>query len=183
MGAVNASLKKSSFWKDITVLKLTGSMRLESNNSDFLNFLMDIGNGVVNNDNENRVIFPSHLLVDTLEALIYHVYNDFETNSNNFEYLKERAILCSTNVGVKEINDMILEKLDNLEREYLSADSLIAADGLNENLYPPEFLHSMDCNGVPPHRLKLKVLYVILKIVGRLPCYSTSQPEFSRRFM
>jgi ATP-dependent DNA helicase PIF1 len=93
----------------------------------------------------------------SLEILIDQVYNDFEVYSRSFDYLKDRAILCTTNKSVEAINKMILEKLCTQAKEYLSADSLIAADGLNENLYPPEFLHSMECNGIPPHKLSLKV--------------------------
>jgi hypothetical protein len=161
---VDASLKASHLWRTIEVLNLTGSMRLDGDDPEFSNFLMCVGNGEITVDAEKRMDFPPNFLVDSIETLIDAVYDNFLMNSNNFDYLKERAILCTTNSAVGEINDIILDKLETSEREYLSADSLIPADGLNENLYPPEFLHSLQCNGVPPHRLKLKVGCPVLLI-------------------
>jgi hypothetical protein len=58
---------------------------------------------------------------------------------------------------VDEINEKIMEKNPNPERIYLSADSIAENLDVNPNAYPVEFLNSINENGLPPHRLVLKV--------------------------
>lgn len=169
---VAATLKSSPLWSSVEQLKLSGSMRLESDDVSFLEFMMCVGNGQLQTDDHQRIPLPHHLLVPTLDSLIEHVYPDFLSNSQNVNYLTGRALLCTTNRTVNKLNELVLGMLEGPQREYLSADSLIVDEGtinhlligLNENLYPPEFLHNLESNGVPPHKLTLKVGCPILLI-------------------
>ena len=58
-----------------------------------------------------------------------------------------------------DINEKMLSEFPGQEKEFLSADSV---KGSNENgegklLYPVEYLNSINCSGLPLHKLQLKV--------------------------
>jgi hypothetical protein len=126
---VAATLKSSPLWTNVEVVKLSGSMRLESDDVSFLEFMMCVGNGQLQTDDQMRISLPLHLLVPNLDSLIKHVYPDFQANSQNVDYLTGRALLCTTNRAVNRLNEMVLGMLEGPERKYLSADSLIVDEG------------------------------------------------------
>jgi hypothetical protein len=66
----------------------------------------------------------------------------------------ERAILCPRNLDVDEINDMIFEKFPGIGQTYYSVNSVKGGD--NENLYPAEYLNSINFGGLSPSKLHLK---------------------------
>ena len=129
--------------------------------------MMSVGNGTLETNGENRIQIPPSLLTPTKDTLINFTYENFNENTDNVDYLQERAILCGTNHSVNLWNDLMLNRLTTESRYYLSADSLVvdeANPSFNSNLYPPEFLHSLECNGVPPHNLRLNVGAPVLLI-------------------
>jgi hypothetical protein len=71
---------------------------------------------------------PSELLISTtgnkINALIESTYPDFKEQFNNPEYLKNRAILATTNEIVDEINEYIMTLVLGSKKEYFSADSI-----------------------------------------------------------
>ena len=75
----------------------------------------------------------------------------------------ESIILAPKNVDVSEFKNEILQKINGPTKVYLSVDS--AEDENNENLtsiLPLEFLNSLSPNGLPPHRLQLKIGAIIM---------------------
>lgn len=95
-----------------------------------------------------------------IEELVQFTYPDFKTKFQQPEYLKERAILATTNDIVDEINDHMLKLVPNIEREYFSADTISkCSDACNDAdiLYPVEYLNTLTANNFPAHKLKLKV--------------------------
>ena len=88
--------------------------------------------------------------------MIASVYPDFETNYEDWSYLRERGILTSTNDDVDEINTIMFP---GDVKSYLSCDSLSNANdcGPFSDMEPPELLHSLKISGLPNHCLDLKV--------------------------
>ena len=75
----------------------------------------------------------------------------------------ESIILGPKNAHVSELNKEILQKINRPTKVYLSVDS--SEDENNENLtsiLPLEFLNSLSPNGLPPHKLQLKIGAVIM---------------------
>jgi hypothetical protein len=69
--------------------------------------------------------------------------------------LQECAILVPCNKEVSLINAMVLNYLPGAQVNFLSADS--AEDTEVANTYPSEFLNTLEVNGMPSHKLLLKI--------------------------
>jgi len=95
----------------------------------FNDWILAIGNGTIkhqsniNDDLDQDSIIvqvPEDLLIHTtgnkIEALVQFTYPDFKINFKQPEYLKERAILATTNEIVDEINDYILSLIPSAEK-------------------------------------------------------------------
>ena len=67
--------------------------------------------------------------------------------------LENGCVLAARNEDVDEINDFALEGFPGPVFEVFSADS--AKEG-QEHLYPVEFLNTIQPNGFPLHKLRLK---------------------------
>jgi hypothetical protein len=77
-------------------------------------------------------------------------------------FFQDRAILTPKNAIVDLINDHMMKNIPGEEKEYLSYDS---PDKDNDNsgvdrpddIHTSEFLNTINCSGLPNHKLKLKV--------------------------
>ena len=82
--------------------------------------------------------------------LINKVYEDFDKNYHDIEYLMKRGVLVTTNKLADQINEDVLSLLSTEEKTYFSADDVV---NVNEpDLYPTEFLNSLNFSGIPPHK-------------------------------
>ncbi|KAE9017122.1 hypothetical protein PR001_g14488, partial [Phytophthora rubi] len=70
------------------------------------------------------------------------------------EYFANRTILTTTNAVVQRINEAVSQRLSGDSHEYLSVDSV--DDDNDGNFFDPEVLHTVNINGIPPHKLTLK---------------------------
>ncbi|KAB2620844.1 hypothetical protein D8674_041288 [Pyrus ussuriensis x Pyrus communis] len=179
---INASLNSSYLWSHFKNFRLKENMRLSKSGisieekqkiSDFADWILQIGDGKINDINdENNLNDKDTSLVKIAEDLIIHssgnpissifftTYPNFETSFNNFDYLRERAIITPRNTTVTDINNYIIELLPGEQHVYLSYDSLCSSNGNIENLeasYPVEFLNKLEFNGLPTHNLTLKI--------------------------
>ncbi|CAG8764820.1 9137_t:CDS:1, partial [Acaulospora morrowiae] len=79
-------------------------------------------------------------------------------NSDNMNYMIDRAILTPKNDKVKKISDLIMNWLPGEVYTYYSTDSIGLEDGnvKQSQLYFLEFLRSLKICGLPPDKLKLK---------------------------
>jgi hypothetical protein len=176
---VNASIIKSYLWKDVKVIKLKENMRLQNKNlckeeqeelKEFTSWLLDLGDGKLpatkheNDEEETWIRIPNDLLLFTekpkIPALVNIIYPDFKQNYLNASYLKERAILTTTNEIVDDINSYILTLVPGEVKEYYSADSISKCfETCNDAniLYPIEYLNSLNANNFPQHNLTLKI--------------------------
>jgi hypothetical protein len=180
---INASIFQSYLWKYVTKINLHENMRLKKipNNTteykelnDFNDWILRIGNGsekanIMSETEEcpdtdtNTIEVPQDLLLSTtgnkMQALVESTYPNFLSNYTNPEYIKNRAILATTNDIVEDINTYMVDLIPNFEKEYLSADSISKCiDTINDAhvLYPTEYLNTLNANNFPTHRLKLK---------------------------
>ncbi|XP_015970404.1 uncharacterized protein LOC107493885 [Arachis duranensis] len=157
----------------LEVLKLTKNMRLslgENNNiqelRNFAEWLLKIGDGLAGDttDGESIIHIPSDILIKnsetTLDDLIDFVYPDMLSNLSVENYFKDRAILAPTLDCVSDVNNKMTAGLPGQERVYLSSDSVYAE---KENMkfeldaFSSEILNGINCSGLPPHKLVLKV--------------------------
>lgn len=94
-----------------------------------------------------------------LKSLISFVY-DGSNNLDPAAYFCERAILAPTNEIAAGINSQMIANLTTEEMSYYNSDT-IDDDTSNrstlEALYPTEFLNTLQLNGLPDHRLRLKI--------------------------
>jgi hypothetical protein len=135
----------------------------------FAKWLHQVGLGIVpdsspiDQGDASWIKIPEYLLLlpesRTLQSLISFVYDD----SDNFDpaaYLCERTILAPTNEIAAGINSQMIANLTTEEMSYYNSDT-IDDDTSNrstlEALYPTEFLNTLQLNGLPDHRLRLKI--------------------------
>jgi hypothetical protein len=135
-------------------------LRAEEGAEEFSKFLMEIGDDTYPHEGkygDNVVQLPKNVLSQsaTRDNFLDEIYTDLSQNYTDPKYLSERAILTPKNDTAKTINYALLNKLPS--KDYppcFSCDSLFPQD--NPQLYPLEFLNSLEPNGLPPHKLDLK---------------------------
>ncbi|XP_072058197.1 uncharacterized protein [Arachis hypogaea] len=170
---IQSSINSSYLWHNCKILKLTKNMRLsldENNNiqelKNFAEWLLKIGDGLAGDttDDESIVHIPSDILIKNsetaLDDLIDFVYLDMLSNLSVENYFKGRAILAPTLDCVTDVNNKMTAELPGQERVYLSLDSVRAEEGnmkFELDAFSPEILNGINCSGLPPHKLVLKV--------------------------
>ena len=130
--------------------------------TELSDWILNIGNSTINviKDDENEdvtwIAIPNNYILNfdsnPIETISNLIYNDFTTNFENIEYLRQRAIVASKNKIVDDINKHILSLVPNEQKTYYSYDTIIPSSGNIDELnilYPEEFLHTLNFNGVP----------------------------------
>ena len=107
------------------------------------------------------VQLPTNLFIKSSSPtdLVSEVFQNFSENSRKIEWVRSRAILCPTNEECNEINKLLLEELHGEKLVHRSCDEVSHAEA---HMYPAEFLNTIDLQGLPPHKLELKVGAVII---------------------
>lgn len=158
---INACLKASHLWNNVTKLSLTTNMRVHIFNDVDAGIhaseLLKIGNGEIIGDENGEISFKNGFceLVSSAEHLISKVYPDINLNIANGNWLCERAILAPKNNSVTQINKEILNKISGNSITYTSVDSVMTEEQCTT--YPTEFLNSIELSGVPSHKIELKI--------------------------
>uniref|UniRef100_A0A914YVZ4 ATP-dependent DNA helicase n=1 Tax=Panagrolaimus superbus TaxID=310955 RepID=A0A914YVZ4_9BILA len=157
---VSLSIKYSNLWGLFETFKLFKNMRADANEIEFAKYLLEIGEGKINDENDNME-FPEEFTVET--DLVQEVYGTL-IEQNRFEEVSNSAILSARNADVDELNKEVVEKLDpSNERVYTSIDSAIDGEALQE-LITQEYLNSLNPASLPPHELRLRKNTVIMLI-------------------
>ncbi|GJT53957.1 ATP-dependent DNA helicase PIF1-like protein [Tanacetum coccineum] len=102
-----------------------------------------------------------------VEQIVAETYPYFTSRQTDDAYLKERAILTPRNEDVDAINENVFKKLGGALVTSNSVDEICKAStdtADQHDLYPVEFLISLDFQGMPPHTLCLKKELPILLI-------------------
>ncbi|XP_025692863.1 ATP-dependent DNA helicase PIF1-like [Arachis hypogaea] len=115
-------------------------------------------------DGESIIHIPSDILVKNsktaLNNFIDFVYPDMLSNLSIENYFKDRAILALTLDCVTDVNNKMTAGLLGQERVHLNSDSMCAEEGNMEfelDSFLPEILNGINCSGLPPHKLIVKV--------------------------
>ncbi|KAB0792783.1 hypothetical protein PPYR_00660 [Photinus pyralis] len=159
---VNLSIKCSPLWQYFRQFSLTENMRALPNEQEFSKFLLDVGDGYLNDKDCNLELPPK---------CIYNfdiVENTFGTmiREKRFADLTKSAILSARNVDVEEINNKVVELLDvSNEKIYTSMDSVEGCDNgdINEGILP-EYLNTLNPPNFSPHELKLRKNCIVMLI-------------------
>ncbi|GKC25565.1 ATP-dependent DNA helicase PIF1-like protein [Tanacetum coccineum] len=114
-------------------------------------------------DEPTWIQIPEQFLIKSsgspIENIFADTYPNFIERQHGDEYLKERAILTPKNDDVDEINKYMFNKLVRKFVTYNSADEICKASTESQDqqqLYPTEFLNTLNFLGMPPYALCLK---------------------------
>jgi ATP-dependent exoDNAse (exonuclease V) alpha subunit len=169
---VNSTLPRSPLWRDMQVFPLTVNMRVQkllaqgrdaAQQQDFANMLLAMGEGRTGDSwtVPPGMLAPTSNPADLIDAVYgANLFDEDDGTARTAESLIERAILTPRNEDVNRINDMVCARWPGEEHSYTSSDEVGSDD--NPTLYPPEFLNSLEPQGMPPHQLKLKVGFIVI---------------------
>jgi len=97
-------------------------MRVLPEETEFAKFLLDMGDGILNDSNDN-IQLPDCCIAPINADIVQDIYGDL-IRSKEFNKMANCAILSARNVDVDEINKNVVELLDIFEeRIYTSTDS------------------------------------------------------------
>ena len=79
-----------------------------------------------------------------------------QINPNEAHQYADRAVLCPLNEQCDRLNMEIINRIDSESKTYLSVGSIISDENDAENMYPIEYLNSINPSCMAPHPLTLK---------------------------
>lgn len=164
---IDLSMKHSPLWCKFQQYTLTKNMRTLPSETNFSNFLLELGNGKLND--ENNSIDLSHIPQTCISHHINKIVEDTFENiikNKNYREIKDIAILACRNDDVNELNGQTVHLLDQAtEKIYTSIDTLDdCVNGILGESITPEHLHQLSPNSLPPHELVLRQYSVIMLI-------------------
>ncbi|CAL1363258.1 unnamed protein product [Linum trigynum] len=149
--------------------------RLVFDGMTFPRWVLAVGNDTVPaaslDDNNDRawINIPTCLVLppngDSIAPIVDFVFHGLLDSYRSVSFLKNRAVITPTNETVSRINASVLSCIPEETKTYYSTDSLCTEstdDSELENLYPVELLNSLVFNGMPEHKLSLKLYTPIM---------------------
>ncbi|CAH1115856.1 unnamed protein product [Psylliodes chrysocephalus] len=144
----------------------------ELDNRTYSQWLLDLGNGTIpyttlsakaiiggSRAPQDLIQIPRTFQLDNINQLIEFVFDNDYVNKNN----GNKAILCPTNAAVAHVNNIILDKLVNIEeRTYYSIDEYNQEEDDDEFHVTMDLLNSIEAASLPPHELKLKIGAIVM---------------------
>ena len=111
---------------------------------------------------EELIRLPSELCYQVQEGRIQEgmrefcelVYPDLAQRFGELDFMQGRAILAPTNQSVDLINNYLMSLLPTEEFVLVSADTTVQPG--DASVYPTELLNTLEPQGLPVHRLKLR---------------------------
>ena len=154
---IDMCIKNSHLWKYFKTYYLTKNMRTLDNELEFAQFLLALGDGKLNDEND-EVILPESCV--RYEDIVEEIFGQVIA-SRNYEEMSKRAILAPLNIEVNEINNDVLKLLNSQEHILLSVDTAENEAGFE---FPVEYINTLYTNGLPQHELKLKENAIVMLI-------------------
>lgn len=139
-------------------------MRVLAEEIDFTEFLLQIGNGELNDD-EDYITLPDDIIAPLDSSIVDDIYKDF-INGNRYEEFANCVILCPRNIEVSEINQHVVSLLnEDTEHVYTSIDTIRANENgeITQSILP-EYLNTLEPNNLPPYKLILRDNCIIMLI-------------------
>ncbi|XP_076913980.1 uncharacterized protein LOC143572816 [Bidens hawaiensis] len=128
------------------------------------NFLLRVGGGTEEAIECNFIRIPDDMTISftTKENSIKELFNAIlpliENNVCTSNYIASRAISSTRNESVDEINDQMLDNFQGDEHVYYSYE----VEDDKHHFYPTEFLNALNVSDLPPHKLQLKIVCLII---------------------
>lgn len=139
-------------------------MRVVENEKDFCEFVKNIGDGKLNDEND-YVELPFKCIPAETNDIVKKIYGQL-IKEKKFNEFSNTTILAPRNVDVDEISEKVLDLLDeNQEKIFHSVDT-IDNDENNDpsQTVQTEFLNTLSPRSLPPHELRLQKNCVIMLI-------------------
>ena len=133
-------------------------MRVDQDDPDSLHFaqwLLDVGHGK-DLPLDHTMEIPAHMICGPeVSDLIAEIYPDIGRGRDwPDDFFLERAILCPKNSEVDEINAKLLSLFPGQSSVFHSVNT--AEGDVETELYPVEYLNSLNFGGIPPSQLEVK---------------------------
>ena len=111
---------------NILLYILTTNMRVLPNECDFAKFLLNVGDGTLNDQHDNLTL-PEHCILEPNTNIAQQIFAEL-IREKNFEEMSKCAILSARNIDVDEINKQVTNLLDvSSEHIYTGIDLCILA--------------------------------------------------------
>ncbi|XP_008212376.1 ATP-dependent DNA helicase PIF1-like [Nasonia vitripennis] len=161
---LSLSIKYSESWKHFTTYNLSANMRVLPNEVDFAQYLLSVGDGTLNDANDNLTL-PQQCIMEPNNNVAQIVFGGFIAEKN-FEKMSKCAILSARNIDVDEINKQVTNLLDNnSEQIYTGIDSTENCNnGELDEIILPEYLNSLNPSSLPPYELRLRKNCIVMLI-------------------
>ncbi|XP_044597177.1 uncharacterized protein LOC123273764 [Cotesia glomerata] len=161
---INLSIKFSSLWKHFRTFSLQQNMRALPEEKEFVQFLLDIGNGKIN-DIDDKLVLPNQCLVSTRNNIITDVYQKI-IRGKRYHELTGTAILSARNIDVDAINQEVIKLLDiSTEKIYTAVDSTENCDnGDFDDAILTEYLNTLNPPNIAPYELRLRQYAIVMLI-------------------
>ncbi|XP_023771447.1 uncharacterized protein LOC111920096 [Lactuca sativa] len=148
----------SPLWASIKRLRI--KYQHESGNDPwFFDFLLRVGDGKEETLDETFIHILDNMFIPYIDettsvnALIDAIFPSLQSNGTDSKFIISRAILSTKNESVDKINNKLIERFSCEQKVYYSFDE--AEDDKN-NLYPMEYLNSLNVSGIPPSLSSVK---------------------------
>ena len=162
---VSLSIKYSPLWRYFCKYALTQNMRVLPNEVEFAQFLLDVGDGILNDQDDNLQV-PIRCRAAANQDIVEDTYGQL-VRARRFKEVTKCAILSARNVDVDEINVRVMNLFDNTtKRLYTNIDSTENCsdnDVINKTILL-EYLNTLSPSSLPPHELRLRKYSVIMPI-------------------
>ncbi|PIC25660.1 hypothetical protein B9Z55_018506 [Caenorhabditis nigoni] len=150
---IDICLKNCEMWDLFKVCHLKTNMRVTSNDKDWIDFLLRVGNGTENDVDEHINLDPDCMCSTDIVSEVFGL--KLRSNTD----LSEKAILAPKNVDVDKMNEKVLQRMEGNEKLYFSRDEIVEDQ---PTWMTTEFLNSINTSTLPPHQLKLKTGSVVM---------------------
>ncbi|XP_044591985.1 uncharacterized protein LOC123270113 [Cotesia glomerata] len=161
---VNLSIKYSHLWRNFHKFTLSQNMRALPEEIEFSQFLLDVGDGKLNDVNDN-LLLPEECSVSKADNIVEYLYGNI-IRTQCFNELTGSVILSPRNVDVDIINEQVVELLnETTEKIYTAIDSTENCDdGDMTDAILPEYLNTLNPPNFPPHKLRLRKNTIVMLI-------------------
>ena len=169
---VSESVINSEAWRHFKLHSLKKNMRVQKmiekypERTDELKqygeWLLQMGNGTLETKFKDLIEIPSQMVCASTTELESKVFDNFDANSTNRDYLAKRAIMSSKNDTIHDKNFHMIEQLPGNMHISYSRDQCIDDDHVS--MHDEQTMNQVNVSGIPPHRLPLKVGALIILI-------------------
>ncbi|XP_033222979.1 uncharacterized protein LOC117176786 [Belonocnema kinseyi] len=169
---INLSIEFSSLWKHFHIFSLTENWRTLPEGAEFAKYLLSVGDGTLNDNNDN-VVPSQQCAAKKKDGIVEEIFKKI-IYERRYGDLAKVAILSARNIDVEKFNSRVVELFDKTtERIYTSVDSVENCD--NEDVTDailPEYLNTLNPSNFSPYTLRLRndssdnpVVYVRCKVL------------------